>query len=171
MQTIVNTDSEKKKPLPSKTKEERAIYMKANYAANREKRKAQQKDYNLANKEKIKANVKAYYDANIEEIKARKKAHYAANREEIKAKKKAHSKTPAGKKTNRISQWKSRGIKSDNWNITYERYITSICCEFCHKTYSTEYTDKHLDHNHSILDSYNIRGVLCMQCNITDVLG
>ena len=42
-ETIVNIDEA---AILTK-KEKKAIYMKANYAANREKRKAQQKDYNL----------------------------------------------------------------------------------------------------------------------------
>jgi len=126
--------------MPKKTKAERAIYNKA------------------------------YNDAHKEKRKARDKAYYAANREERKAQHKEYLKTPAGIKSNSISHWKYLGIKSNNWELTYERYITSEWCEYCGKIYSNS-LDRHLDHNHSIIDSYNIRGVLCRSCNLKDVLG
>jgi len=124
----------------------------------------------LTKKEKKKDYDKAHYAANREKYKAQVKDYYAAHKEEIKAYKKEYKQTPAGKKSSRMSNWKVLGIRSDNWDITYERYINSVECEFCGKEYSNS-KDRCLDHNHSITDSYNIRGVLCMQCNIKDVLG
>ena len=42
-------------------------------------------------------------------------------------------------------------------------------CDFCQTEFKNS-TDRCLDHDHDILDSYNIRGILCRSCNIKDVL-
>lgn len=85
----------------AQTKEEKAAYLKAYYAANREKIAASKREkyevdkvyreqaiararsYREANKEEIAAYQKAYREANTEKKSAYKKAYYIANKEKI----------------------------------------------------------------------------------------
>mgnify|MGYP003658672954 FL=1 len=69
----------------------------------------------------------------------------------------------------KILNWKYHGIISDDWNKTYERVMNCEKCEYCNTTFKNS-KNRQLDHNHSILDKHNIRGVLCKNCNIKDVL-
>ena len=69
-----------------RTKEEKAAYAKAYYAANKEKKMAYAEAYREANREKKAAYAKAYREANREETNAYAKAYQKANREELKAK-------------------------------------------------------------------------------------
>ena len=69
-----------------------------------------------------------------------------------------------------ISQWKcTHGIICDDYEVIYWIYVSTIDCNFCHKIFKDS-LDRNLDHNHSITDSYNIRGILCRDCNTKDKL-
>ena len=83
--------------------------------------KAYDKIYNEKNKEHIKERNKEYHENNKEQIKEQKKEYYKNNKEQ----RKEYDKTPRGIKSNRISQWKSRGIISipKNQNITIQIII------------------------------------------------
>jgi len=72
-------------------------------------------------------------------------------------------------KSRRISQWKKRGIICFDWDFLYDIYIECDTCDFCHNPFKNS-TDRHLDHDHSITDDMNIRGILCMKCNTADKL-
>ena len=68
-----------------------------------------------------------------------------------------------------ISIWKSRCIITDDWDNVYDVYINTTNCDYCNKKFKDN-KDRHLDHDHSIKDDNNIRGILCCRCNTTDVL-
>ena len=68
-------------------------------------------------------------------------------------------------KSKRISHWKRQGIISDDWDKTYDIYVNTIKCDLCPKIFSSP-NDKHLEHDHSILDKPNIRNVCCCKCNL-----
>ena len=96
------------------------------------------------------------------------------SREERAARMREYEQTPAAIKRRRISRWKDAGINSNDWNATYERFMNTLNCEnlqcnvlFTIDRYRTT-TSKCLDHDHSIINEYNIRAVLCHRCNVNN---
>tara|TARA_R110002167_G_scaffold26068_1_gene89845 strand:- start:44 stop:412 length:369 start_codon:yes stop_codon:yes gene_type:complete len=69
----------------------------------------------------------------------------------------------------RIAHWKQQGIITDDWENVYNIYIDTTNCDYCKKEFMNS-LDRNLDHDHSIKDNNNIRGILCRVCNTTDVL-
>ena len=82
--------------------------------------------------------------------------------------------SPAGLKYRRIKNWKQMGIISDDWDKTYDWFINTLNCENskCNALLTTSKirssTTKCLDHDHTFIDSPNIRNVLCHQCNVNN---
>tara|TARA_R110002126_G_scaffold284696_2_gene434566 strand:+ start:53 stop:502 length:450 start_codon:yes stop_codon:yes gene_type:complete len=61
--------------------------------------------------------------------------------------------------------WKNRGIIfAERFNEIYDRYIYSSHCDKCNKKFKKS-LDRCLDHDHLITDNFNIRAVLCRNCN------
>ena len=121
-----------------------------------------------------KAEARLYYIKNREK-KLKQQREYLKNitpekKEKRKQDKLKYRKTANGIKKTRIHNWKYSGIISDDWDKTYDRVINSTNCEYCDKIYIRD-KFRHLDHDHSILDKHNIRGVLCKNCNVRDVFG
>ena len=94
--------------------------------------------------------------------------HYQKNKSKIKTRCNKYKKTPQGKKTDIISNWKRMGIITDDYDEWYEKYINCNQCNFCNKEFKNT-KDRHLDHIHSINDCENIRAILCCVCNTQDV--
>ena len=142
-------------------------YMKTYYLKNKEKKK----EYYIKNKEEKKEQMSLYYLKNKEKNKEKNKAYYLKNKEKMKENNKIYdkiySKTPAGIKSNRINTWKSRGVLCDDWDLLYEKYLNSKCCENCDIELTTDKvntsTTKCLDHNHL---TGEFRNILCNLCNI-----
>ena len=114
----------------------------------------------------------AYKD--LEKRKEYNRQYRLKNKEKISQQKKEYHKTEAGKKTHRISQWKNRGILCFDFDLLYDLFLKTTHCEFCNCELTTDRytqsTTRCLDHDHSITDKFNIRGVLCHLCNFKDVL-
>ena len=88
------------------------------------------------------------------------------NKERIKEYSKEYSKSEKSKKSQRIKDWKRRGILCFDWNLLYDIFINTTKCELCNCELNTNTkTKKCLDHDHSINDRFNIRYVLCHSCN------
>jgi hypothetical protein len=107
--------------------------------------------YYQEHKEEMKNNHKVWRENN-----KNKDAEYYLKH---KQKRKEYYKSPAGKKSTRINNWKRLGIICDDWDTLYERYINTNNCERCNK----EIKKKCLDHNHN---TGEIRYVCCYSCNI-----
>ena len=62
-----------------------------------------------------------------------------------------------------ISNWKTQGLITPNYELVYNRYVNSTNCEQCGHDYS--YYKKHMDHIHvnNVID--NFRAILCQKCN------
>ena len=99
------------------------------------------------------------------------KEWYENNKEYHKECLKEYRQTEACIKSNRISNWKQYGISLDyDFDEIYDIYISTDLCDYCNvELVEGNYGSnrKCLDHNHS---TGEIRGVLCMTCNIRDVL-
>ncbi len=141
------------------TDEERKAYMKKYREDNKEKLAAQTKAYRQANKEKIAARQIVYNKNNKDKITAKEKAYRIANKEKINA----YIHTDQGTKSNRMSNWRTRGVN----NVTDELYHYYMNCDKC-EVCGNEFTDKNwkcFDHNHETGD---FRYVLCNRCNAHD---
>lgn len=118
-------------------------------------------------KEDIKEYKRQYYLKNKDKI----KEHYIKNKDEISIKRKDYFKTETYKKSNRISHWKHRGILCFDYNLLYDIFLSTNKCEFCNcELNKCSKSRKCLDHDHTITDKFNVRGVLCHSCNIKDIL-
>lgn len=93
-------------------------------------------------------------------------------KEELAAKKRAYDQTPARKKGNRISKWKHYGIICADWDALDARFMDTSHCERCSVLLTSggrnTRTSKCVDHDHSIDDRENVRGILCHACNSND---
>ena len=103
-----------------------------------------------------------YKDYN-KQLEASKK-NYQKNKDKIKVKQKEYWQTERGKKSSRISCWKKLGIKSQNFDEVYERYINTEYCELCNVELKDgrKSNSRNLDHQHA---SGELRNIICLRCN------
>ena len=164
--------------MPNKDPEKEKQYQKEYRLKNREKTKQYRlknkgkgkeyrKEYYLNNKGKMNQQSKEYYLKNIEKT----KEYHNKNREKLKEYYKEYRQTEKGKKTARISDWKRQGILCFDYDLLYQLYLKTTHCEYCEcELNKCSKSVKCLDHDHSITDKFNVRGVICHICNIKDVL-
>jgi len=135
-------------------KEKQKIYDKKHRqtAKGKASHKKSNKNWYEKNKEKIKEKSNQYHKDNRAKNLVRLKEYAINNPDKI-----------------RISQWRCHGIITNNWNNVYDVYMNTTNCDYCNKEFKNS-LDRHLDHDHNINDSNNIRGILCRVCNTSDVL-
>ena len=134
--------------------EERKEYNQKYYQLNKAKIKETNKIYEIKNKEKMNEYREKYRKNNKEKMK-----------EYMKEYKPEYKKTEQYIKSNRISNWKSRGVICDDWNKLYDKYININNCEECNiELISGVFgsNKKCLDHNHT---TGEFRKILCNLCN------
>ena len=166
--------------------EARKAYMKEYAKKNREKIKERMKIYCEQNKEKISEkkkenyqknketrieSMKKYYEQNKEAIKVCKKKWAQENKDKINESRREWTKTPSGIKSNRIGNWKSRGVICEDWDALYENYINTTNCENCNVELTEGAqcpTRKALDHSH---ETGEFRAVVCDKCNLNILRG
>ena len=165
-----------------RTKDERALVYKIWYQNNREEQSRKQseyyartkearlakcKEYRQDNKEQIALKNKKWYQNNKEEINRKQREYYENHKEAERQKSKEYRKTPNGKKKEIIGNWKQKGIKSDNYDILYDNYLSETHCDFCRIEFG-KWGDgtgsyKCCDHDHT---TGLFRNFLCNKCNL-----
>jgi len=149
------------------TKEQRREYNKKYREANKEKEAERRKIYREANKEKEAERKKKYNEANKEKISAHNKKYREENKEKISAHNKKYRQTPNGKKSMIITSWKKRGIKTDNYDMLYNNYLSETNCDLCRVKFGKigdgTGTYKCCDHDH---ETGLFRNFLCQKCNL-----
>jgi len=149
--------------MPYKNKEDRKEYQRLYYQKNKKILDAKR------DKEKIKQYIKQYIIDNKEKVTERNRLYQIKNKQKLIE----YRQTDTFKKSHRIGQWKHRGILCFDWNLLYDLFVSTTNCEFCNVELTIDKkptsTTRCLDHDHSITDRFNIRGVLCHSCNNKDV--
>ena len=145
------------------SKEERKEYDRIRYLEKRESVIARVKQHKIDNKEK----VKQYKIDNKEKL-LEYRLGYRKRENEL-AKLSRIRNPGAYKKKDAKSRWKKYGIICDDFEEVYNHYINCHKCEYCDEEFKNGH-DRCLDHDHSIVDRNNVRGVLCRNCNKLDVL-
>ena len=128
-------------------------------------RKEYLRNWRMLNKERIKQHNIAYYENNREEILEKSKIFLQSDKGK---KKRIEWRTsPSGMKSNRISNWKQRGVKCDDFDALYEKYLNTKNCENCDVELCDDVkingNSKCLDHDH---ETGVFRNVLCNYCNV-----
>lgn len=95
-----------------------------------------------------------------------KRKEYEQKRNKLPHRIQAH-KTYARKRlhtlANRRYQWKSQGMKSQNWYDVFDRYYSTNKCELCNvKLEGLSKYKKCLDHHHL---TGEVRNIVCAVCN------
>tara|TARA_R110002096_G_scaffold15619_1_gene54120 strand:+ start:20 stop:493 length:474 start_codon:yes stop_codon:yes gene_type:complete len=139
------------------------------------KNKSYHRSYSLKNKEQIKEQQRLYrQNENKQEKKEYHRLYRLENEEKMKQQMWEWSQTEQGIKSRTISSWRRQGILCFDFDLLYDIFLSTTNCEFCQVELTTgrymTSTTKCLDHDHSINDMFNVRGVLCTSCNIKDVL-
>ena len=117
-----------------------------------EKKKQYMKKYNLENREK-----KNQYDREYRKLNKEKRKEY--------------DQTSKRKKYKKIHNWKYQGIIFSDYDLLFDIYTQTTHCDHCKcELNKCNRSRKCLDHDHSITDTENVRGILCMRCNVEDVL-
>jgi len=135
--------------------------------------KEQKKEYDILyrqkNKEKLRQQKIQYHKKNKEKLRQKQIIYSEKNKE----KKRQYDKLycERNKKDKVLHNWINRGILCFDFDLLYDIFLSTTNCEFCQVELNTNTkTLKCLDHDHSINDKFNVRGVLCLSCNFKDVL-
>tara|TARA_R110001599_G_scaffold81062_1_gene218876 strand:- start:191 stop:649 length:459 start_codon:yes stop_codon:yes gene_type:complete len=148
------------------TPEERKEYNKEWRENNKEKIEEYKKKWSENNKEEIKENKKKYYENNKEKIIEQQKEYQKINKEKIQEYKKKYKQTPLAIKNNRITNWKQKGVKFDDWEALYKHYMSTEICDNCEiELVEGQFggNKRCLDHDHA---TGAFRNILCNTCNI-----
>tara|TARA_R110001592_G_scaffold311583_1_gene586496 strand:+ start:1108 stop:1599 length:492 start_codon:yes stop_codon:yes gene_type:complete len=147
------------------TKEERNKKSLEYYYKTKEKRKQKVKEYQQNNKEKIREKRIIWEEKNKEKISEKWKIYKEKNKEHLKNIRKKYRIKNHKNKT--ISQWTKRGVISDDFELLYEKYISTTNCEECDCEFGEFHCPlanwKCLDHCH---ETGEFRNILCNRCNL-----
>ena len=88
------------------------------------------------------------------------------NKEKFKEYEKKYRNSDKGIKSGRVTNWRFYGVKCDDWDKLYEKYISTTNCERCNIELTNDKKNKSttrcLDHDHN---TGKFRNILCHACN------
>jgi hypothetical protein len=117
-----------------------------------------------AQNEKHKERCKQYYYKNHEEN-LQIRAEWRQD-EDYKLMMKKYRESEAGKKSARISCWKQKGVKSDDYDMIYDEWKNTTKCEEC----GVELIEGNKGENKKVLDHDHktglFRSIICNRCNV-----
>ena len=130
------------------TAEQKREYLKQYRAKNKEHITEYKKQWRLNNKETISEYNKEYHENNKE-------------------KSKEYYKTPAGKKSSTINNWKQNGLICPDYDLLYSNYLAETHCDDCRCRFGKygdgSGTHKCMDHDHQ---TGLFRNFICCKCNV-----
>lgn len=138
-----------KQPVPNDILEKSKLYRKEQHALKTEEKKQEHKQ-----------RCKNNYFKNLQ------KHAKARQTEDYKLMMKNYRQSEAGKKSARISGWKRWGVKSDDYDVLYEKWKSTTHCEACNVELIEGNKGKHkkvIDHDHK---TGAFRNIVCNSCNI-----
>ena len=96
------------------------------------------------------------------------KEHRKKNKQKIKLRNQEYNQTENGKKSERISKWRHRGLidsDNDNYEKIHQRYLDTTHCDLCNieLTEDSSITGKQMEHCHK---TKLFRNIVCHKCNI-----
>ena len=110
------------------------------------------------------------YSANRKEAKKEYDKQYRENNKEKKSNvDKDYAKTEKGQRVRKINTWKFLGIKCDDFDALYDKYINTHQCERCECTITSGkgiIGKRHLDHCHN---TGEFRQIVCGMCNTNEI--
>ena len=128
----------------------------------KERKRIANKKYNQS--EKGKETVKKY----LESEKGKETRKKITKSEKQKEYQKNYRKSEIGKINDKKKSWKSQGLKMDNFEEIYKRYLDTTHCDNCDCILTdgkpkTKPNTKCMDHHH---ETGEFRNILCWKCNI-----
>ncbi len=135
-----------KQPVPNDILEKSKLYRKEQHALKTEEKKQEHKQ-----------RCKNNYFKNLQ------KHAKARQTEDYKLMMKNYRQSEAGKKSARISGWKRWGVKSDDYDVLYEKWKSTTHCEACNVELIEGNKGKLIDHDHK---TGAFRNIVCNSCNI-----
>ena len=111
-----------------------------------------------------------YNEEHREERNEYNRQYREENKEKEKERYRQYKQTPAGKKVNTISKWKTRGLEEtkEELDIIYELYLTQELCYSCDVKLTRDgicSTQACMDHDHN---TNRFRQICCRECNTSD---
>ena len=118
------------------------------------------KEQNERHKERCKKNYYKNHEENLQ-----RRAVWRQD-EDYQLMMKKYRDSEAGKKSARISCWKQKGLKSDDYDMVYDEWKNTTHCEEC----GVELIEGNKGENKKVLDHDHITGlfrsIICNRCNV-----
>ena len=138
---------------------------------NPEKIKEHSRKYRENNPEKVKEHSRKYRENNPEKVKEKTAKYREEHREKYSEYNRQYKQTPAGKKSNKLADWKHSGLQEspEELDIIYDLYLHQELCYSCDciltRNGDNSQDQACMDHDHT---THKFRQICCRACNSHD---